>query len=303
MIAFRQVEVEPRLTDLWGSRPLTSAPRLLPVVRLDPGPHCEADVLFGSIPGRTTCRRLDHKRPLPPALLSQLSDSIGRFPSVTVDWITEPKQMAAMARLVGAGNRIRFEHEPFHAEFYHNLRLTPEEARSSCDGLDLDTLQLPPSARVMLRLMRSWSRIRIANSLGFSRAIERQARCETLASAAIGVLTVDAPSALNFLDGGRALERIWLTASAAGVGLHPAASPAVFLAHVDRTDGSKMLPAHLRTARDMKRQFNLCLPASQGRSLQMIFRLGYPSWPARPSLRRPLRDSIESEPTQIDPEV
>jgi hypothetical protein len=211
--------------------------------------------------------------------------------------------MAAIARLVGAGNRIRFEHEPFHAEFYHNLRFTPEEARRSCDGLDLETLQLPPAARVMLRLMRSWGRIRIANSLGFSRTIERQACSETLASAMLGVLTVDSPSALNFLDGGRALERIWLTASAAGLGLHPAASPAVFLAHADRTDGSMLLPAHLRTAREMKRQLNVCLPSSQERTMQMIFRLGYPSSPPRQSLRRPLRESMESEQTLSAPQL
>lgn len=131
-----------------------------------------------------------------------------------------------------------------------------------------------------------------ANLLGFSRGVARQAAAEVCASGAIGILTVDEPTKANFLSGGRQFERLWLSATAAGIGLHPAASLAVFLAYAERTDGRGLPAKHWRMAQAMKQEFDRLYPQLQGRTVQMVFRVGYADAPAVRSLRRPAQDVL-----------
>jgi hypothetical protein len=188
--------------------------------------------------------------------------------------------------LIGQGNRIRFEHEPFHGELYHHLRFTPEEAHVTRDGLDVATLQLPLGVAWIMWLLRKWPRMRAANFAGFSRAVARQASHEVKSSGAVGILTVDA-AAEEFLTGGRALERLWLTATSCELALHPTASLAVFLAHAERTDLRQLLPHHATMARSMVERFYRLCPSLRGRTVQMMFRVGHAAPPAIRSLRRP----------------
>ena len=69
-----------------------------------------------------------------------------------VHWV-DPSRLRPISKLIGVGNRIRFEYEPFHRELYDNLRFTAEEAERTRDGLDVATLQLSRTvAKIMLTL-------------------------------------------------------------------------------------------------------------------------------------------------------
>jgi nitroreductase len=293
VIAFRQAGFEPRVTMRTREKLPAPEDRFVPVVDLEPGAACAADPLHRHLQNRCTSRRMDGKRAVAEAQLRALTGSISVFPAVRVDWITDRREIERLGALVGAANRIRFEHEPFHAEFYRNVRFSASAARQSRDGLDVATLQLPWGVPTILRWMRFWQRIRVANRLGFSRSIERHARQETCASGAIGVLSVDSAASECFLEGGRALERLWLSATAAGLGLHPAAALPVFLAYAERTDGSMLPPRLWRRVQAMKASVDSCVPQLAGRTVQMVFRLGYAAPASVRSLRRPLQEVLE----------
>lgn len=284
VIASRQAGYEPSVTYLPEGDAWPGSGLVWPAAELQLEPGGEADPLYEVLGTRCTSRRME-SRPVARDALEELTQSARGFEGVRVDWVTDRCPMRQLAQLVGVGNRIRFEHRPFHAEFYHNMRFSPAEVQSG-DGLDVATLQLPLGVAGVLRLMRSWGRICAANWLGFSRAVGRQASQETFTSGALGVLTVETPSADAFLRGGRALERIWLAATAAGLGLHPAASLAVFLAYARRTDGARLLPGHRPLVRQMNTRFDACLPHLAGRTVQMVFRLGYADRPPVRSRRR-----------------
>ena len=224
---------------------------------------------------------MNGRRTVRPDLVEQLSDSIQPFPSVQVDWLTDWEAIRQLADLVGQGNRMRFEHQPFHDEFYHNMRFTEWDAKRTNDGLDVATLQLPFGVAPILFVLRKWTRMRLANLLGFSWGVARQAAKEVRGSDTVGILTVDAASASEFLTGGRAFERLWLTATSLGLALHPTASLPVFLAHAQRTDCAQLLPHHAQCSREMVDQFFRLCPSLRGRTVQMVFRLGYAAPPSR----------------------
>jgi hypothetical protein len=294
VVAARHAGFEPRVGYFPEVQGRDDQSELWPAAELALTPGGDDDPLFDVLGDRCTCRRMDGRRPVEQSHLARLAAAASPFENVRLDWIVGRPAMRRLAKLVGLGNRLRFEHEPFHAEFYQNMRFSRDEAQHTRDGLDAATLQLPAGVGGVLRFMRIWRRTRLANIFGYSRVVGRQAYRETLASGALGVLSVDDSSPEAFLDGGRALERVWLTATAHGLGLHPAASVAVFLAYARRTDGTRLLPSHRRMVRHMHEAFDAQAPHLGGRTVQMVFRLGYAERPQVRSLRRDIVDVFES---------
>jgi hypothetical protein len=197
---------------------------------------------------------------------------------------------------VGIGNQIRFEYEHFHDELYRNLRFTVAEAERTRDGLDVATLQLPAALTWLLSALRTWRRMKLFNTFfGFSRTAAKQTAQEVRNSGAVGFLTVPTPDPQAYVEGGRALERIWLTATRLGLAFHPTASLPVFLAYA-RTGAHQQLPRHEQVIADMARQFNSLYPDVTGRTVQMVFRIGCTSQPpAVRSLRRHVEDVLRFE--------
>ncbi len=261
------------------------------VASIDPGEFGASDSLFAFLKSRCTSRRLE-SRPIPPELLAQVSGSLDGISNVRLDWLTAPAEIRPLAKLIGVGNRLRFEHKPFHREFYDNLRFTRDEVCASRDGLDVETLQLPHAVKKILYGLRKWPRMRLANRLGFSRIVARQAAMEVRTSGAVGILSVDEPSPQAFLEGGRALERIWLAATGEDLGFHPTASLPVFLAHARRTDGSGLLAKHRPAVQDLSREFCRLFPQLADRTVQMVFRVGFADPPRARSLRRSIQEVI-----------
>ena len=130
-----------------------------------------------------------------------------------------------------------------------------------------------------------------ANMFGFSRSAGRQAAQEVRRSGAVVFLTVDTPTTRSFVECGRVLERIWLTATRLGLLFHPTASLPIFLAH-SRTGGGQLAPQHRALAATMTERFYRMFPNVADRTIQMAFRIGYGKLPRIRSLRRPAIDAL-----------
>ena len=132
--------------------------------------------------------------------------------------------------------------------------------------------------------------MKVANLLGFSRSIGRQAASEVMNSGGVGFLTVSESNADHFVAGGRALERIWLTATGLELCFHPMAGLPVFLAHA-QAGGIQLLPKHQKLVQELLERFTRLYPQRSDRIPQIAFRIGYPAVRSR-TLRRRLEDVI-----------
>jgi hypothetical protein len=181
---------------------------------------------------------------------------------------------------------------------YGNLRFAESEVRRTRDGLDVAALQLPFGAASIMHVLRSWRRMKWANLVGFSRGVARQATQEVIRSGAVGFLAVPVAGLEHFVEGGRVLERLWLTATRLGLCFHPTASLPVFLAHA-RTGGRQLLPGHRQLAEAMSERFYRLFPTLAGRTIQMAFRIGYGPKPPVRSLRRPLTAVLDLNESEV----
>src|SRR5262249_6797033 len=103
--------------------------------------------------------------------------------------VTDRERIAALARLVGIADRIRAENERAHTELHRWLRWTAVDAREKGDGLDVRTLGLRAHERAILRGLRSWSRARVANRIGWSKLAQDHGQRVVRSSSALGILT------------------------------------------------------------------------------------------------------------------
>jgi nitroreductase len=234
----------------------------------------EAEGLGAWIEQRQTSRQLYRPKALDISRLQRLSDAARPLADVELHWVVSRRAIRTMACLVAASDRLRLEQRQFHAELFRQLRWTAEEAERTGDGLDLRLLGLPPGGRLVLRAIRRWWLLSIANRLGASALLAAPAALSVLFSGAIGLLSVGQATSRAFLDAGRALQRVWLAATADGLRLQPLGSLPIFLAHVQQLGGAQLSRRQVARCQRIECKLQTVVPDLAGRTLVMALRIG-----------------------------
>lgn len=236
----------------------------IPVARVRWVPGAKKDRLHAPMPNRHTDRHGYSTKPLDPAILAELSAEVEKFPGIHIRWLAYRREIWRFAWLVGKSDRMRFEKKIFHEELYKQIRFTAQEAEATGSGLDVRTLALPPGGTLVLKALRSWRLLALLNRLGASRMLALPSVPQVVRSAAVGIILADAPGK-GYVDGGRALERLWLTATQLGLALHPLGSLPIY---VQRESNA--------SATNLKRKAaELVAPKAPSR-IQIAFRIGLP---------------------------
>lgn len=249
-----------------------------------------SSALAEQISKRHTCRESYSTRPIEEPLLTKLARAATEIQAIRVDWLSTRAQIRHAAWLVGAADRMRWEQPAFHAELFRQIRWTSDEAKARRDGLDIRTLALPPLiGGIVLRWTRHWPLLAVANRVGASVLLALPGVWQTLRSGAVGLISVHAPEPEAYFGAGRAFQRLWLGATAAGLQLQPMGSLPIFLAHLEQLHGAKLTVAQVRRCRAIRQKLWELAPGLEGRVLVMVFRIGY----GRPSRYRSLRRGVE----------
>lgn len=289
-IAARQHAWEPDIT-YFPSEPASEDRQ--PIAALHFRRVGQPDPLYPFLAQRVTCRKPYARRAPPDTVLETIAEAAAAPTDVQIHWVTERASIRALAPLIAATDRIRFEYKSFHEELYRQLRFTAAEAERTCDGLDLRTLEVPPGAGLLLRMLRPWKRLQMLNRFGLSRILTLPSAVSVWRSGAIGAITVSNPEPASFLRGGRAFQRLWLAAQKHGLALQPLGSLPIFLGHLELLGGRHLSSKHQRQLTAIAERYLRILPASTRRFLLILFRLGYAGMPQIRSLRRPVSSVLD----------
>ena len=183
-------------------------------VRPDPG----LAELYPGMLARTTNRNLGRREAMSPDLRRRLVDA-ARDEGADLTVLDEPGQLAATAALLAASDRIRYLTPDLHAQMMSELRWpgrdrldTGIDVRTvSSDALDLIKLRVAERSEVMTQLAK-WN--------GGS-ALGDATQDRVLASSAVAVITVAGDTPADYLEGGAAMERVWIAAENAGLAVQP----------------------------------------------------------------------------------
>jgi molybdopterin/thiamine biosynthesis adenylyltransferase len=282
-------------------QPLIGAPgRLVAAFSFHRGEHSDVaqephtcDTLVRAIPLRLTNRTLRPRQPLDPALLHTLAQIGQTVPGAQVTWLTGADDLAEFAAIAGAAERLRIFNRQGHHDFTHEIRWTTAEAAATRDGIDLATLDLTLAEQAGLTVARAWPVVADLKQWGGGGAIAKLTHKAIATASAVGLLTMPHHSPVDFFAGGRALQRIWLSATEQRLAFQPVASATFLFARLRYGQGVGLDDETIAELQHLRQRFVQLFPMMDKQLGEiLLFRLAVADTPTVRSLRRPVEQAL-----------
>jgi hypothetical protein len=136
--------------------------------------------------------------------------------------------------------------------------------------------------------MQQWRVAECLGQIGGGRALEDLARQAIDSASAVGLITVAGTGREDYFRGGRAVQRLWLTAASVGLALQPMTGLPYLLARLERGGGVGLRPCDQVELRAIRSARDALFAADPGRADVFLFRVHHGGPPTARSLRRPL---------------
>jgi hypothetical protein len=251
------------------------------------------DPLVDLIAHRVTNRRLTDRVPISPAQAASLVGS-ATDAHAGLQLLMRDDDLAAEADVLARGDRIRFLTKTMHAELMNELRWTREDVERTRDGIDVATLELTPTDLAGMRLVSSWSMMRMLRNIGAGRGLEKPTRKAIAAASGVGLLTVDGTGPESFFAGGRAMQRVWLTATALGLAFQPMAA-LIYVFQRLAAGGAGLSEVEQAELQQLRAAYCDLFETSAARAEVMLFRVARAGPPTARALRRPVDEILTVE--------
>jgi len=242
------------------------------------------DPLYDAIDDRCTNRRPYRRVPLRQDLLETLALAVPRDGTSELTFIDDNQRKSALARVASLNDGLLLDWKQLHDGLFGAVRWTAQEAERTRDGLFVKALELGPTA-VAFRMMRSWRTANILKLLGAKAVAPLHSYATFMRSAAFGFLQMTSATREAYVEGGRRLERLWLTATSLGLSLQPMAGTMCLLPYLDQP-GVSLSSGQRSTLSRAKRVYEELLHIRPDSAAILLFRLGHGKAPSARSLRR-----------------
>lgn len=187
------------------------------------------DYLYSDIFNRCTNRFKYSVQAVSLYEINRLVKSVSKINHAYVHVASERNIINILSRVLMINDRLVFEKEDIHRFLFREIRWNNVQVKSTRDGMPIDTLGLNVIEKLFFPLMRFWGVIRIANYLGLSRVIGLKCWANCRSSSLLGMITIDKNDKHGFVQGGRAMQRVWLEATNLGFAFQPIAGLAFLI--------------------------------------------------------------------------
>jgi hypothetical protein len=248
--------------------------------------------LAAHVPRRVTNRRLAPRVPLEPEEADELRREAAAC-GARLELVARDEELREMGDVLGAGDRLRFLNRTMHAEMMAELRWNREEVERTRDGLDVATLELSPSDLAAMKVVSSWRAMRTVGVLGGGTALEKPARRSVESASALGLVSVEGTGRASWFAGGRAMQRVWLAATALGLSLQPMTAITYLFPRLRTGRTEHMSGREVELLASLRRRFAGVFDVSDDRAEPMLVRLARAGPPSARSLRRPVSEVLD----------
>ncbi len=243
--------------------------------------------LYKSIRVRSCNRKPYDRSPLGPRDLNTLQEAVGHA-NVSLTLVEDRDVIRALAGAVSTNERVLMENRGLHDFLFSMIRWSIRDEQRS-PGLFIKTMEFPPPVRLILKyIVSNWSALRVLNLIGFSKSIAKQSAALYESSSAIGALIIESDADRAYMDAGRVLQRVWLTATTNGLSMQPITAIPYLRDRIE-AGGSEMFTEEHRTLirsayAIMMRAFTI---RREEQHIAMVFRIGRGPKPTASSHKLP----------------
>jgi nitroreductase len=248
--------------------------------------------LVDFITKRHTNRKPYENRPLSKSELEELRVSMDDFLNLgNLFFVVEerPAPKSALAAAASSIEQVVLEDRELHRLFFKDVVWSEIEEKKIRSGMFINTMELGAPQKFVFRLASHAGIIRVLNRLGFARFIAREDARLYASGAGIGALVIrGAAGPKDFLLAGRAMQRLWLTATSLGISLQPLAG-LIFAAMglEDESAGNRFSNEHRELIGSNYKKINDLLGVAKEETIAMLFRFGHAAAPSAVSSKKP----------------
>lgn len=237
-----------------------------------------------AIPLRHSNRKAYKKKPLTREDRQALFEAAGKTGGASFAFIEAAEPMARISRALTTMEEIALKNKLLHKLFFEGIFWSKERNSEGAPGLYIKTLELPPPAQFLFKALRHWPVANFLAQISFPRMVAEMNAKQNASASAFGVIAIDRFDRAKYIEAGRLLERIWLTAAARGMSLQ-IVTGILFLARtLERNTSVPFSAAERAKVREAYSQIRENLKGPNEPLL--IFRVGYGATPSAVSFRQ-----------------
>lgn len=189
-----------------------------------------------------------------------------------------------LGQALAVNERVIFENKKLHDFFYKHI-LWNEEDQHKAGGFYIKTLEFLPHQLKGVKLFKNWLILKILNKVGkVSKMIAKENALKYAGSGALAVVVAKGDKREDFINAGRAAQRVWLTATKLGLSVHPCTGIIYFMERIKGEDREEFSESHLKIIengyKDIEEIFGV-----GGKTIPMLFRIGLADEPSARSMR------------------
>lgn len=235
---------------------------------------------------RHSNRKAYKKVPLSPEAKAALfNPPISKGHALRLALIEDQETMRVISRALTTMEETALGNKSLHKLFFDDILWSAEENRAGKQGLYITTLELPPPAQAMFRLLKHWRFAQLLAAIGFPKMVAQTNAKQNAAASAFGVITAMHPQRATYLEIGKMLERIWLSAATQGLSLQ-IVTGITFLARSLQTPEVARLFSPGERERITTAHAIIQKNVDETREPILIFRIGTGDGPTEVSFRR-----------------
>jgi hypothetical protein len=227
--------------------------------------------LYEPMLARGTNRHLGKPDPIGPDTIERLH-AVAEREGAQLHLVTERDDIARVATIFAAADRIRYLTPRLHADMISELRW-PGDRRPDT-GIDVRGLELDPGDLAVLDILKRPDVMAALAQWNAGTALGDDARRRVSASSAVAVISVSGGSLTDYARGGSAVEAVWIAAQQRGLAVQPI-SP-VFLYARDAEDLTELSTSFADELGDLQQESRrlVCVPAGNFAVLVLRFAVG-----------------------------
>jgi nitroreductase len=252
------------LTENVDGTPLRSVLRL--------GENGDSDLadLYQPMLARETNRRLGTTGVLPAETI-ELLHAVCEREGAQLHLLTSPDEIASVANVFAAADRIRYLTPKLHADMVSELRW-PNDQRSDT-GIDVRSLELEPGDLAVLEILRRPDVMGHLERWEAGSALGEDTRRRATMSSALAVVAVAGGSLTDYARGGSAVEAVWVAAQQHGLAVQPIGPTFLYARDTEDFKGLSTSFAHDLTR--LQTEFRQLVGIPPGSVPTLILRLAF----------------------------
>lgn len=251
----------------------------------------EPDSLAPFVERRCTNRKPYGKTTIAAELLKKMDGALGDDSDIIMTWITKEEEKKIFQKIVYLSDLVLFEEKRLHQGLFEFIHMGDEPYPK--DGMNLGVLELSWLQKKIFPLFSQWKYQNLLNKLMISRAMAMNSVNLLKSTPVYGMLTVKTRSPQGYVEAGRKMERLWISANSLGLAVQPMAGFVFLLNHYHHNKAQYFQLAHQKMIAEMQELFAAVTGgAGDAANPVMFFRLGYAPPQRKRTGRRPLGDVL-----------